>query len=283
MESIENNIEINPYESLSHSYEFADNNNNSNNQEQIQNIVEISIPNRDNYNSYFVNNPIRLNRMIEFGFDFDQPNQVGPLRIIENSDNGECEQDDLDSYPITSIYIGNPDKNILINQKICPICLLDFISNPEQITEEELGSICRLGCTHHFHSKCIDPWVKKNSSCPVCREPCKVWNKKKEKFEDTPKPNFNTIYQSRFNQQTNDFIQHSLRNILEYTDSIIYQLDENNNVGSVYRQTGELVGVVNHGDVELIQLQTYATFTEAIISLIRNDSDIIFAIMELTM
>lgn len=28
----------------------------------------------------------------------------------------------------------------------------------------------KLSCNHKFHWRCIDRWIKINSSCPVCRE-----------------------------------------------------------------------------------------------------------------
>lgn len=43
----------------------------------------------------------------------------------------------------------------------CTICLL----------EKEKGEECRrLVCEHSFHLDCIDPWLKKNPTCPLCRE-----------------------------------------------------------------------------------------------------------------
>lgn len=41
----------------------------------------------------------------------------------------------------------------------CPICLGD-----------EAEDAFRLPCGHAFHAKCIDPWLKHNDVCPLCRD-----------------------------------------------------------------------------------------------------------------
>ena len=44
----------------------------------------------------------------------------------------------------------------------CSICLADY---------EEHDMLKRLpGCRHHFHTHCIDPWLKKNKTCPLCKQ-----------------------------------------------------------------------------------------------------------------
>lgn len=44
----------------------------------------------------------------------------------------------------------------------CTICMEDI----------EINSTCKQipRCNHKFHSKCIEPWLKKNKTCPNCRE-----------------------------------------------------------------------------------------------------------------
>ena len=44
--------------------------------------------------------------------------------------------------------------------KECPICL-------EEITKKT-KSICKNN--HHFHPKCINQWLEKESTCPICRD-----------------------------------------------------------------------------------------------------------------
>ncbi|KAJ1401897.1 Zinc finger, RING-type [Sesbania bispinosa] len=43
----------------------------------------------------------------------------------------------------------------------CAICLEDF----------EVGQFCQVFpvCNHIFHSDCIDNWLQKKSTCPICR------------------------------------------------------------------------------------------------------------------
>lgn len=42
----------------------------------------------------------------------------------------------------------------------CPVCTDDF--HPSE-------HIARLPCAHLFHPDCVLPWLKRHSTCPVCR------------------------------------------------------------------------------------------------------------------
>jgi len=47
-------------------------------------------------------------------------------------------------------------------ERNCPICLEEFV----------LGEECRiLPCWHRCHPQCIDPWLRLNAICPVCKFP----------------------------------------------------------------------------------------------------------------
>lgn len=46
----------------------------------------------------------------------------------------------------------------------CVVCMSDYCLREK---------IRKLPCTHDFHSKCIDKWLKSNKTCPVCRDEIK--------------------------------------------------------------------------------------------------------------
>lgn len=47
----------------------------------------------------------------------------------------------------------------------CAICLQTY----------DLGdSVKTLPCLHQFHCACIDPWLRNNAICPVCKFPAVI-------------------------------------------------------------------------------------------------------------
>ncbi|TMW55943.1 hypothetical protein Poli38472_008591 [Pythium oligandrum] len=46
------------------------------------------------------------------------------------------------------------------NEDVCPICLIEF---------EEDEDVRNLPCKHIFHVACIDEWLKRNTTCPMCK------------------------------------------------------------------------------------------------------------------
>jgi hypothetical protein len=53
-------------------------------------------------------------------------------------------------------------KNDILLTESCLICIENYI--------EGQFKRCLPKCKHTFHKKCIDKWLKKNASCPICRD-----------------------------------------------------------------------------------------------------------------
>jgi len=45
----------------------------------------------------------------------------------------------------------------------CSVCMENYLAGDH---------IRILPCNHEYHSKCVDNWLKINSTCPLCRQPC---------------------------------------------------------------------------------------------------------------
>ena len=60
---------------------------------------------------------------------------------------------------IFSKYMESLDKKV--DEKDCCICQEKFQGKDE---------IRTLGCNHYYHKGCIDKWLKKDKSCPICRK-----------------------------------------------------------------------------------------------------------------
>ncbi|XP_062025565.1 putative RING-H2 finger protein ATL69 isoform X1 [Rosa rugosa] len=66
----------------------------------------------------------------------------------------------IESYPKTQL--GEKWEFPSPEDSTCPICLCEY--QPE----ETIRTIPE--CNHHFHASCIDEWLRKNPTCPVCRK-----------------------------------------------------------------------------------------------------------------
>ncbi|KAH8295150.1 hypothetical protein KR018_008010 [Drosophila ironensis] len=65
-------------------------------------------------------------------------------------------RNEIDQLPS---YKYNPDLHNG-DQSSCVVCMCDF----------ELRQLLRvLPCSHEFHAKCVDKWLRSNRTCPICR------------------------------------------------------------------------------------------------------------------
>ncbi|XP_070552144.1 uncharacterized protein [Ptychodera flava] len=75
--------------------------------------------------------------------------QLGP------SVNHGLTKSQLDQLPLFD-YLPENDRE----DNTCNICFVDYERNE---------ALRRLPCFHRYHAECIDPWLKQNPTCPVCR------------------------------------------------------------------------------------------------------------------
>uniref|UniRef100_A0A8D9A003 E3 ubiquitin-protein ligase RNF38 n=1 Tax=Cacopsylla melanoneura TaxID=428564 RepID=A0A8D9A003_9HEMI len=74
---------------------------------------------------------------------------------------GEAKPRGLNRFEIDSIpsFKFNSSKH-QSDQTSCVVCMCDF----------EPSNVLRgLPCSHEFHAKCVDKWLKSNRTCPICR------------------------------------------------------------------------------------------------------------------
>ncbi|XP_059664168.1 NEP1-interacting protein-like 2 [Cornus florida] len=71
-------------------------------------------------------------------------------------------QDSIKKLPNHIFHYSNSNSMRPCHQINCTICLEDFKN----------GDNVRIlpSCRHRFHSHCIDEWLSRHGSCPVCRE-----------------------------------------------------------------------------------------------------------------
>ena len=95
--------------------------------------------------------------MVEFEFLLDDQTQQN----IENLPNYFKSCKEIDEILGKSSYIKKLDP-IIENKEIeCIICT-------EQFEYKQYKRVLKC-CNHTYHKKCIDKWLKKNSTCPYCR------------------------------------------------------------------------------------------------------------------
>ncbi|XP_030470172.1 RING-H2 finger protein ATL20-like [Syzygium oleosum] len=66
----------------------------------------------------------------------------------------------IESYP--KVQVDDEGRVPRPNDNFCVICLSEY--QPKDM----LRAIPE--CAHYFHAHCIDQWLKRNASCPLCRD-----------------------------------------------------------------------------------------------------------------
>ena len=63
----------------------------------------------------------------------------------------------------------------LTGQDRCAICLAPV--------DDGVKTVTRLPCRHSFHKECILPWIKRVSSCPLCKHELPTDDERYEEFK----------------------------------------------------------------------------------------------------
>jgi ribosomal protein L40E len=72
---------------------------------------------------------------------------------------GAFTENDINRYPVSS-YLPRQNSDGAVKTVQCQVCLDDFNTGDELRT---------LTCMHQFHVHCIDPWLKRTATCPICK------------------------------------------------------------------------------------------------------------------
>ncbi len=111
---------------------------------------------------------------VEFEIDMDEDNDISiltsPPYLVHNFYNNTnyIEQDkkfkycyEIDNKLTKAEKIKNND-SVLNDGVQCFICMDEYKINQYKRVLPK--------CKHFYHKKCIDKWLKKKSSCPICRD-----------------------------------------------------------------------------------------------------------------
>lgn len=114
-----------------------------------------------------------------------------------NEEKEEVIQDSLDSCKVCLLPIASNQSYVKLNcdhqyhlkcyhimapfncpdLALCPECNKDAYEVPEYgecaiCLDTIVDDLFVTKCNHNFHKKCIDGWLKKSKSCPLCRQDC---------------------------------------------------------------------------------------------------------------
>ena len=85
-------------------------------------------------------------------------------------------------------YLPNNYVEKEYEEETCAICF-------EKVKKESDRDYCEkaLNCKHHFHRRCIIPWIRSNDTCPICREKKKTSRNRQSDSEEELFPRSATL------------------------------------------------------------------------------------------
>ena len=107
------------------------------------------------------------------GLTVDQMADIEEKTYLQLKENEVQQQNNQNNQIGENNQIGQNNNNLHINidaipnenEKVCSICLSEFLDNE---------MVCKLPeCNHIFHRDCIREWLARNQKCPFCRNDIK--------------------------------------------------------------------------------------------------------------
>ena len=92
-------------------------------------------------------------RLYQNGLNLERINRVGSLYKFDSNNLVSLDSNDTDN------------RNIMCEDPKCCICLACY---------EQNDTLRLLDCNHHMHRQCIDGWLTRHNSCPLCRQIIRV-------------------------------------------------------------------------------------------------------------
>ena len=95
------------------------------------------------------------------GASADQINDLPTRTFKRRRGRGGADEAEASSSKGGAGPVGGGESSLSSDQTTCSICLEDYSHGQE---------IRTLPCCHSFHAQCVDKWLAKNRSCPVCKK-----------------------------------------------------------------------------------------------------------------
>ena len=77
-------------------------------------------------------------------------------------------------YIISKYYKKQQDDKVFNDEQTNKLCLICWLPSNKNETIQNMKTISHIvvicDCNPIFHKKCLDIWINKTSSCPICRK-----------------------------------------------------------------------------------------------------------------
>ncbi|EGG17258.1 phosphatidylinositol transfer protein [Cavenderia fasciculata] len=144
---------------------YHNNSNHNNNNGNVHNGSFVQPLN--NRFPHLINAPLNL-QLTLIDRDFNSNDYEMLLALDQDNLNyGAAKKEEIESLPMHTIKSDNDIEHLFSDTQSssqqptsCSICLDEF---------EIDNHLKTLPCLHHFHSECIDKWLKIKANCPICK------------------------------------------------------------------------------------------------------------------